>query len=203
MARELVISGDNTISTDLGVPTGALKLGGSLELVGTGNVITTPHDALYAYPTDMLSNGTLVPESAQDVGVPRWSLADAATQRVKWSWAIPVGWNTIAIRWGYDNEVGGAGNIVWQLSYQQVVFGTANIDVGAVTDIAVGPIAASAVQYTFNYALPTSTASIAVPAGGLGDKPVIMCSLSRLGADGADTLAGAAAVTLATATRIT
>lgn len=200
MSRDLVVS-EGYITTDLGAPTTPMILRTSLELQGTGSVITTPHDALYAFHNDMVSSGTDVPESAQDLGLPRWSLPDAATNRVKWVWAIPVGWNTIAVRWGWDNESASAGNVTWQLSYRQIVLGEGDVDAGVMTDIAVGPLAATG-QFDFNYATPASTAAIAVPAGGLGDKPTVQFSLSRLGADGADTLAAAVGVLLATATRV-
>jgi hypothetical protein len=200
MSKDLIVS-EGAIGTTDGVPTGTLVLRGSLDLQGTGNVVTTPHDALYAYHNDMVSSGTDVPESAQDVGFPRWSLADAATQRVKWAWAIPVGWNSIAVRWGWDNESAGAGNVVWQLSHRQVVLGEVDVDAGAMTDIAVGPLTAGG-QFDLAYATPASTSAIAIVNGGFGDKPTVLFSLSRLGADGADTLAGAAAVMFTTATRV-
>jgi hypothetical protein len=173
----------------------------SLQIRGTGNTVLTPHDALYAYAPDMRSNGTDVPESAQDVGVPRWSLADAATQRVKWLWAIPVGWSGVAVRFGWGNESANSGNVVWQFSYRLIYLGEGDIDAGATTDIAVGAITALG-QYDFNYSTPASLANISTASGGLGDKPFMQCSLSRLGGDAADTLSGAVAVFVTTATRV-
>lgn len=157
-------------------------------------------EPLYAYRQDMVSNGTDVPESAQDVGISRWSLADAATQRVKWTWAIPNAWDALTIRYLWDNESAGAGNVVWQFSYRFLYFGEGDVDAGAMTNIAVGALAASG-QFDLNYALPASLENIATPSGAFGDKPTMVCSLSRLGSDGADTLAGAVAVGMATATR--
>lgn len=193
MAGDLLVSA-GVLVDDQGSYTG-------LELRGTGNTLRTPHDALYAFAADFSSSGTEVPESAQDVGVHRWSLADAATQRVKWSWAIPVGWNNVAVRWGWDNESAGAGNVVFQFAYKLLNLGEGDIDAGAVTTIAV-PAVAAAGQFDLNYSTPTETANIAVPAGGLGDKPFMQCALSRLGSDGNDTLAGAVAVFVTTATRV-
>lgn len=195
MGGDLVLSGGAIVVDDQGNYTG-------LEIRGTGNILKTPHDALYAYAADMQSNGTLVPESAQDVGVPRWSLADAATQRVKWLWAIPVGWSSIAVRFGWDNESAASGNVVFQFAYRQIYLGETDVDGGAVTTVAIPAITALA-QNRFLYSTPTEIANISTPNGGLGDKPFIQCSLARLGADGNDTLAGAAAVFVATATRVT
>lgn len=172
-----------------------------LEIRGTGNIVKTPHDALYAFAPDFSSNGTEVPESAQDVGVHRWSLADAATQRVKWTWAVPVGWSTIAVRFGWCNESAASGNVVFQLAYRQIFLGETDIDAGAVTTVAIPAITAAG-QFAFNYSTPAATAAIATPSGGFGDKPFIQCALSRLGADGNDTLAGAVAVFVTTATRV-
>lgn len=155
-------------------------------------------DPLYAYHNDMVSNGTDVPESAQDVGIPRWSLADAATQRVKWVWAIPNSWDGIAVRWAWDNETAGVGNVNFTFSYRFIYFGEGDVDAGAMTNIVVPPIAAAG-QFDFNYALPTETSNIATPSGGFGDKPTMVCVLSRDGT--ADTLNAAIAIQFATATR--
>jgi hypothetical protein len=165
---------------------------------GANWVVVGRFDPLYKYAAEMKSNGTDVPESAQDAGITRWSLADAATQRVKWTWAIPNGWDGIAVRWGWDNEGAGAGNVNFTFAYRFIFFGEGDVDAGAMTSIVVPPIAAAG-QFDFNYALPAETANIATPAGAFGDKPTMVCSLSRDGA--ADTLNNAIAIQFATATR--
>jgi hypothetical protein len=201
VAGDLLVSG-GTLVDEQGRASGLIIRGGSLTLEGTGNTVFTGHDALYAWPNDMQSNGTLVPASATDAGLPRWSLADAATQRVKWTWAIPVGWNSIAVRWGWDNESAGAGNVKFQFSYRHIyAFQELDVNAGSVTDITIPAITALG-QYDSAYSTPTETAAIATPSGGLGDKPFMQCSLTRLGSDGTDNLGGAAAVYVATATRV-
>lgn len=157
--------------------------------IGVGSI-----NQLNNFATDLQSNGTLVPENAQDVGFPRWSLADAATQRVKWAVQIPPHWDAVGLSWVWDNEAAGAGNVVWQFAYRLLYFGEGDVDAGAMTTIAIGPIAA-ANQFDLSISGPSPVAAIPTPSGALfGEKPFMVCSLSRLGADGADSLVGAVAV---------
>jgi len=199
MSRDLIVS-EGAVQTDGGL-TGPLTLATSLQVTGAGNVVTTPHDALYAYPSDMVSSGTLIPESAQDVGLPRWSLPDGSTTLVKWVWAIPVGWNTVAARWGWNKEAATSGNVDWSFAYRLVYpFVLGDVDVGAVTTVSLGSIAVSGTQYGFQYELPAAIAAIAVADGAFGSKPFMQCALIRAGL--ADTYNGAVGVSLATLTRI-
>lgn len=200
MAGDILVSGGK-VTDDQGNPT-ALTIGATVTIEGTGNTLKTPHDALYRYAPEMQSNGTLVAADAADTGVPRWSLADAATQRVKWTWEIPVGWDSIAVRFGWCNESSNSGNVVFQFSYRHIYLGETNLNSGSVTTIAI-PAAAALSQYVFNYFTGSATASVATPSGGFGDKPFMQCAITRLGSDGSDTLSGAAAVFVATATRVT
>lgn len=176
---------------------------GTIDSVLMDGQLLSAHDARYAWANDMQSNGTLVPESAQDVGLPRWSLANAATQRVKWMWEIPAEWDSVAIRFGWNKEAAGSGNVVFQYAYQLVYpFASTDIDAGAVTTIAIPAIAVSGTTFGIVYQIPTEISAIATADGAFGSKPFIMSSLSRLGADAADTYTGAIAVSLATMTRV-
>jgi hypothetical protein len=200
VAGDLLVSG-GTLVDEQGSAAGLTIRGGNLAVEGTGNTVLTPHDALYAWPTDMQSNGTLVPASAADTSLPRWSLADAATQRVKWAWAIPVGWNSLTVRFGWDNESTNAGDVKFQFAYRHIyAFQEGDVNAGAVTTIAIPAITALG-QYDSAYSLPTELAGITTPNGFLGDKPFMQCALTRLGSDGTDNLVGAVAVYVATATR--
>jgi len=170
----------------------------SLAGPATGSTLTG-HDALYVYPADMQHNGTLISGSGADTGLPRITLADAATQRVKWVWAIPVRWAAIAVRWSAIPEVGTGGNVKWQFAYKLIHLGEGNVD-GAVTTVSIAAQDATGAA-DWKYLTPSEVASIDTPAGFFGDAPFMLCSLSRLGADGTDTLAGGVSVGVATATR--
>lgn len=175
----------------------------TVTLVGpaTGSNLTG-HDALYAYPSDMQTNGTVVTENAADTGLPRITLADAATQRVKWVWAIPVRWDAVAIRFAAIPEVATGGNVVFQFAYRLVTLGSGSVQ-GAVTNtIAVAAAAMGVVQFNWNYLLPAELSNIAMTPGGFGDSPFLHCSLARLGANGSDTLAGGCSIGVVTATRV-
>jgi hypothetical protein len=165
-----------------------------------GGSTLTDHDALYVYPADMKHNGTEVVVNTTDAGLPRITLADAATQRVKWVWAIPPRWAAIAMRWASIPEVGTGGNVKWQFAYKFIYLGEGDVN-GAVTTVSIAALSGSGIS-DWKYNTPSETASIDTPAGGLGDSPFMLCSLARLGADGTDTLAGGISVGVATATRV-
>lgn len=173
----------------------------TVALRGGANGSTfTDHDPLYAYPADMQHNGTLISGSAADTGLPRITLANATTQRVKWVWAIPIRWAAIAVRWGVIPEVGTGGNVKWQFAYKLIYLGEGNVD-GAVTTVSLAALDASGAA-DWKYQTPSEISSIDTPAGAFADNPFMMCSLSRLGADAADTLAGDISVGVVTATRV-
>jgi len=181
---------------------GDVNFAGNVRLTGgITKAITSAHDALYALAPDMTSSVAINAEAAQDVGVPRYPLVDAATNRCKWTWPIPIGWSAGAFRWGWTNEGAGAGNVKWQFDYKLIYLGEGDVDAGATTTIAIPAIAADG-QFDFKYSLPTETQNISLPLGGFGDSPFMLCSLSRLGADGTDTLAATASVIVASLTRV-
>lgn len=170
------------------------------DLLDVGTL--SKHDALYAWPADMQTNGALVTASGTDPGVPRVSLADAATQRCKWIWQLPLGWETAAFRWGWSNESAAAGNVVWQLAYRLVRIGLeGDVNAGAVTTIAIPAIAAPA-QHDLEYSLPSVTQAIDLATGAAPFGQFLLVSLARLGADASDTLAGAASLIVGTITRV-
>lgn len=157
-------------------------------------------EPLYAFKRNMESNGTDIPESAQDVGYPRWSLADAAVQRVKWQWAVPVGWDSMAIRFGWTNEAAAAAGVNWSFTYKLIYLGEGDVDAGAVTTVSLGTITAPA-QFDFKYESPSQIAEVLTPSGAIfGEKPFMQCTLVRDGV--ADAHAGAVSVALATGTRM-
>lgn len=164
----------------------------------TGSTLTD-HDALYTYPADWeRSAGTSVVDmTAADTGLPRITLPDLATNRIKWVWAIPVRWDAIRINAGVINENVATGNVRWQFAYRLINLGEGNVD-GAVTSSLVTLSSGGQFDWTYHQI----AASILTPPGILGDAPFMMCSLSRLGGDGADTLAGGISVGVATCTRI-
>jgi hypothetical protein len=155
----------------------------------------TGHDAKYAYPTNMEHNGTLIPESAADIGLPRISLLD--NQRVKWVWEVPVRWDALAIRFGACPEVGTGGNVVFSFSYRYVALGSGSVR-GAVTTIAIAALSQGSTQFGWNYFLPSEVGNIPVVLGGFGDSPFMQCSLLRV----SGSLAGACSIGLVTATRM-
>lgn len=190
MATGVEVSGDGVLLTAAGAP---------IDRITASGAVLTGHDALYAYPDTMQSSGTLSAGTGADAGLPRWNLADAATQRCKWVWAIPVGWSAVTVRWA--SVTAATGNVVWQFAYRYITLGEAAVDTGVDDTIAVGALPAGGVG-NWQYNTPASTASIPVTPGVLGDAPFMLCSLSRLGADGADTAAGNVGVAVATITRV-
>jgi len=171
----------------------------TVTLAGSADGSTlSGHDALYAYPADMQHNGTLTAVTTTDVGLPRITLADAVTQRVKWVWAIPVRWDAVRINAAVINENVGTGNVRWQFTHKLINLGNLDVD-GAVTGTTLVTLSSGG---QFDWTYHQISASVATPAGGLGDAPFMLCSLSRLGADGADTLAGSISVGVVTCTRV-
>jgi hypothetical protein len=205
----LTAEGATTALTTLtiGTGTGAVTLtpqAGTINSLLLNGQILSAHDARYVFANDMVGTGTLTSEAAQDVGLPRWPMAASGTSRVKWVWEVPAEWDTVAVRFGWNKEAAGTGNVVWQFSYVLVYpFVTADVDAAAVTDVAVGAKAVSGTTFGFQYEIPSNLSALAIADGFLGSKPFMQCALSRLADDGADTYAGAAAVSLATMTRTT
>lgn len=155
------------------------------------------HDVLYAYPADYQHNGTLISGAGTDTVMPRVTLADAVTQRVKWVWAIPVHWDAIRVNMGVTNEIVGTGNVRWQFAYRLINLGEGDVN-GAVTTILDTLVSGGQFDFTYHQI----AASIATPVGPLGDSPFMLAALSRLGGDAADTLAGGISVDLVAATRV-
>lgn len=169
---------------------------------GPAGSVVSGHDALYTYPADMQTNGTLISGNGTDTNLPRVTLADAATQRVKGVWAIPVGWKAMAVRYGWVNEVATAGNVKFQFTYDYIHLGEGDVT-GAVTATVTFGARTAGGQFDWNYETAiTELATIPVVLGAFGDSPFMMWSLSRLGADGTDTLAGGASIGVVTATRV-
>lgn len=156
------------------------------------------HQAMYLWPATLQHNGTLVGAEATDTGMPRITLADAATQRVKGIFPLQPGWDRVAIRWGTVNEGAGTGLVRWQLAYKFIDLNETNVN-GAVTTITPADQASGAIN-AWTYVAPTETSLITVPDGVIGGKPLMMVSLSRLGA--ADAHSGAVSVATVTATLI-
>jgi hypothetical protein len=168
-----------------------------LQGVATGGLLTF-HDALYAYPSDMQHNGTLISGSGAATGLPRITLADAVTQRVKWVWAIPVAWDAFRMNVAVINENVGTGNVRWQFDYKYIVLGEGNVDGAVTATITVTLSSGSQFDWTYHQI----DASELVTLGAFDDAPFMMCSLARLGGDGADTLAGGISVGVVAATRV-
>jgi hypothetical protein len=158
------------------------------------------HDALYAYAHDM-GGGALLAENAQDVGWPRRTLAMDAVDRVKGVWAIPVGWNTVAFRFGWSPAVATAGNVKFALEYTLFFpFAANDVDLAPVTTISIPAINSPGIANRFVYQIPTETDDIVIGEGAFGSKPFMMWSLERDGIT--DTLAGGVDIEVATLSRI-
>jgi hypothetical protein len=148
----------------------------------------------------MQHNGTLITANGTDANLPRITLADAVTQRVKWVWAIPPRWSAIALRFAHINEVATAGNIRFQLDFKNIHLG--NGDVTGAVDFTFAFTVTALGQFDWGYGLsPATLETIPITLGGLGDAPFMLFSLSRIGGAGADTLAGGVSIGVVTATR--
>lgn len=196
MSRDLVLSSGALVDED-----GILQPL-TVQSITARSTVLSGHDALYSWPQDWATDGTPALGGAADTGLPRVNLGDAATSRVKWQWAIPVGWNSIAIRLGWTKEGAGNGNVRFQLAYRAFTLVEAGTVDSAVDNSIAFTLAAPTTQFAWTYSTPTEIASIATPTGPVfADAPLMMFSLSRLGADGADTQVGAISPALVTATR--
>lgn len=162
--------------------------------------VNTDHDALYFYPPDMESSGTYVDNAATNTGIAYWSLPDAATNRVKWTAPIPVGWDLTTVRFSFSNLGVATGNFKFQFHYAFRVLGSPSI-APAVTTIDIAPIATGN-QNAHTYALPNELVEIPIVDGILGDKPYMDCVLERLGGSVEDTATTACAITSTTMTRV-
>jgi Major tropism determinant N-terminal domain len=190
-----IVTGGDSPGLVIGDGTSAYNDLSGIEVPGW---LLTNHDAQYKYPAEMQHNGTLISGSGADTGMPRITLADGATQRMKWMWEIPVGWEAIRVNMGVINENVATGNVRWQLTYKLIYLGEGNVD-GAVTGTVLATLSSGG---QFDWTYHQVAASIATPPGAFGDAPLMLCSLSRLGTDGADTLVGGISVGAVTCTRI-
>lgn len=163
----------------------------------TGSILSGV-DSFVSQPADMQHNGTLITGNGADVGMPRITLADAATQRCKWLWTIPPGWDAVAVQFVAINEAAGTGNVKYQFAYKLIYIGEGNVD-GAVTTVSMAALPSTG-QFDFNYLVPSEIQKIATP--DVFGKPQMLCSLSRLGADAADTLAGGVSIALTIGVRV-
>ena len=153
-------------------------------------------DSLVFQPSDMQHNGTLISGATTGATMPRITLADAATQGVKWVGTIPPGWDAVAIQFVAINEAAGVANINYQFEYKLEYIGEGNVD-GAVTTITPAAVT-SAGQFDFNYVILSELQSIATP--DVFGKPQMMCRLSRLGAT--DPHTGGLSIALAIMVRV-
>lgn len=163
----------------------------------TGSILSGV-DSIVTQPAEMTTSGSAVSVSGTDTGMPRITLADAVTQRVKWLWTIPPGWDAVAVQFVAINEAAGTGNVKYQFAYKLIYIGEGNVD-GAVTTVSMAALASTG-QFDFNYLIPSEIQAIATP--DVFGKPQMLCSLSRLGADAADTLAGGVSIALAIGARV-
>jgi hypothetical protein len=213
MADDLVVSegvlqadGPNGITgIKFGTGTSAVSMtlqpGTINSLISTGQILSV-HDALYVFASDMTSNGTAVDmDGAASQGMPRWSLADGATQRVKWTFEIPAEWDTVAFRFYWAKVSAGAQAVTFAFRYHLFYpFAVDDLDTGAMTEIALAGTGTSmSVANRPAYEIPTATSAIAIADGAFGSKPFMLCELERDGTG--DAYAGAVTIAGATLTR--
>lgn len=155
---------------------------------GASGSILTSVDAKRAYPADMETNGTRISAAETDTGTPRITLANGETQRLKWLVTLTEGWDAITLGWLAVNESAAAGAVKWQFAYKLMYLGEGNVD-GPVTTVTI-PAQGTGGQFDTQLVFPPATEKLAVASGFFGDKPFLLCSLSRLGGHGDDTLDG-------------
>lgn len=203
LTDSLVLDGA-TLTTDSVILDAATLTAPAGHVINANGVFLSTHDALYILAPNMESDGTYIPAGAADAHFARWSLADGATQRVKFMFPVQLGWESAAFKWGWSGEAAVAGNVKWELAYRQIYPLLApDLNDSTFTTIDIPAIAAGS-QHQMVYSFPTETQSIATPSDGfLGSKPWMMCSLKRTGGAGTDNYAGAVSVNSVTLTRIT
>ena len=196
--------GDVNISGQLkinGVPVTGKT--GTVNTVTIGGQFKSGHDALYAYPSNMQSNGSLTTMNTSDVGMPRWVLDDTQQRFCKWIWAIPAAWDQVAARFAWNKEAAASGNVKWRFAYTLFYpFAGGDVNARAVdATIDLGAIAVPSSQYAITYQLNFAE-TINIADGAFGSKPFMVCSLSRVGTDATDTYNGSSVgVSVATLTR--
>lgn len=152
---------------------------------GPSNASITVADSKFRQETALLpaeqmviSSGTPVLADNLDVAV-YWSLDPAATETVAGKVLIPDHWATFNILARFLNTTGTGGNV-------RVRADLGTLTTGAIPSVSTGTVTTVAISATqFLIAEATLRSAVTVP----GERRVGV-SISRVGADGADTLAG-------------
>lgn len=132
-------------------------------------------------------------EFAADVGatltvsnnVPGWSFADAATQGIVTTINFPVGWNRFDVWFSWVNLAAGAGNVRWQAQVKNLSVGIDSTVEAPAADV----LSTDAAGSQNIVALKQIINDQPVNPGIFGS--IHTLRIARIGADGADTLAGA------------
>lgn len=189
-------------SVSIGSVTLTSQAGAINSLVANGSILGA-HDALYAFWLDMASTAGADNETAQDEGFPRRvGLVDGATHRVKWVWQIPAEWDAVDVRFAWNKSGATSGNVKFQFWYGLFYpFASPDVNSLAGTTVSMAAIAVPSGNAQMTYSLPSELVGLPIADGAFGSKPFMVCSLSRLGADAADTYTGEVQVEVATLTR--
>jgi hypothetical protein len=189
VAGDLYLSSGRVV-TDQGVQPD-LTFGGEVTITGEINTGTLPTNAVFGgfesedisfNALEMFSTATIVATN----GFPRFSLPDAATTVIQTGWFnCPQWYRAIDIHFGVSNDHSATGNVRLQTRLVECDIGQALSAAGELHN-STQTFAAPAANGGVGIMVPV--ASVTFTPGFFGS--VYFCEITRLGNDGADTLAG-------------
>lgn len=179
---------------------GAIRGDGTLHVNG---ILLTEGDHIHKTAESMYGTGTLIDDPGTSHRLPRWQLPDAATHSVKCIVDIPFEWDQVDIVIGWNNEVATTGDVRLNFDYRFIMPFAADLvdDAGDITTVNLGAVAAPSTQFAWEFLINSSLQNIAVANGPFQEKPMMLCTITRLGGDAADTLAGAVSISTLIANR--
>ena len=185
MAEEVWLSGGTLVSGG-GAPLSSLRIP-EITVTGQATLEGGVAQEQISFTTGELSTTAAL---ATGSGVPRFTLPDAATTSVFFNFAPPNWWDGFNILASWVNDHTATGNVRYTIQCRETDYATQAISAGALI-----------VDTTATSASPSANGGLTflVLSSGVTRTPGAFGSLysftfTRLGADGADTLAGPVAV---------
>ena len=207
VANDVIVTGDLTVGGNLVIPnistTGDLAVGDDLTVTGdttfTTPVISVAGEPLAQYKRlsfkgdEFRADPAAIATKGDTINYPGWDFADGSTQAVQLSWAPPQiahgaaidFWTTCSLALVWINLSAAAGNVVWQTEVRKLAIGIDAVDEAAFLTVNEAKVAAGIkVMNAFKF-----VTLLNLTPDFFGTEWSMR--ISRIGADAADTLAGA------------
>lgn len=153
--------------------------------------VTSAADIIY-FPAHSLSTIAGTATEVVTNSYPRLSLPDAATTTIGTAFVVPPTWSTMNLGFYWTQEAAGAGNVRWELAVKKTDTFIDNINEAFASDQLV-TLAAPGTQGVVTATTAADPVTNFSAIGGAFGNCFAM-TLSRIGADAADTYVGAVAV---------